>query len=80
MSDDDNREQDILEGDLMTSKQTAEFLGVSAATLAVWRCRSGKVDLPFVKIGASVRYSRKLLIEWLGQHVVNPVKEIDDGL
>lgn len=38
-----------------TPSQAAELLGVSAKTLANWRCK-GSPKLRFVKIGARVRY------------------------
>lgn len=40
---------------LLSDPQTAELLGIAPATLAVWRC-TGRVNLPFVKIGRHVRY------------------------
>lgn len=40
---------------LLTPEQTAANLGVSEKTLNVWRC-TGRVNLPYVKVGARVRY------------------------
>ena len=37
---------------LLTPKQTAETLGVTIGTLAVWRC-TGRYPLPFCKNWAS---------------------------
>ena len=40
---------------LLTSEQAAEILGTTPGNLSVWRC-TRKVQIPFVKIGKSVRY------------------------
>ena len=41
---------------LVSPDEAADILGVTSATLAVWRC-TGRYDLPFVKVGSLVRYS-----------------------
>jgi predicted site-specific integrase-resolvase len=41
---------------LLTPEETAELLGVAVDTLTVWRC-TGRVVLPWVKVGRLVRYS-----------------------
>ncbi|MNS10606.1 Helix-turn-helix domain protein [compost metagenome] len=40
---------------LLTPAQTAEALGTTVQTLAVWRCTK-RYALPYVKIGRSVMY------------------------
>ncbi|UZR30635.1 helix-turn-helix domain-containing protein [Methylococcus mesophilus] len=40
---------------LLSPEQTGEILYVKPSTLAVWRC-TGRVKLPFVKIGKFVKY------------------------
>lgn len=40
---------------LLDNKTTAEVLGVSPATLDIWRC-TGRYGLPFIKVGRKVRY------------------------
>jgi predicted DNA-binding transcriptional regulator AlpA len=40
---------------LLTRKQAAQFLGVKTNTLAVWHCCK-RYDLPYYKIGRSVKY------------------------
>lgn len=42
---------------LLTARQASEFLQVPVSTLAVWRS-TGRVHLPFVKVGGHVRYRR----------------------
>jgi len=44
--------------ELMTPAQAAAYCATTVPTLATWRC-TGKVPIPYVKIGASVRYRRK---------------------
>jgi predicted site-specific integrase-resolvase len=41
--------------ELLSPKHTAELLGVTTGTLAVWRCKR-RYQLRFVKIGSKVRY------------------------
>ncbi len=43
--------------ELLTPPQVARLLGVSAQTLAVWRCED-RYPLTYIKIGACVRYRR----------------------
>ena len=50
--------------DLIDEKEAAEFLDVTPGTLSVWRS-TGRHGLPFIKVGACVRYSRKSLEAWL---------------
>jgi excisionase family DNA binding protein len=40
---------------LLTPEQAAEYLNTSADTLAVWRS-TGRVNIPFVRIGRAIRY------------------------
>jgi predicted site-specific integrase-resolvase len=40
---------------LLSQRDAARLLGLSTRTLERWRV-SGKVDLPYVKLGNSVRY------------------------
>jgi excisionase family DNA binding protein len=54
---------------LLTTDEAAEFLGVSAGTLAVWRCVA-RYRLPFVKIGRNVRYDENSLREWVESRTV----------
>lgn len=58
---------------LLTTDQAAEFLGVAAGTLAVWRCLA-RYRLPFVKIGRSVRYDEADLVAWMESRRVHPAE------
>jgi excisionase family DNA binding protein len=40
---------------LLSQRDAARLLGLSVRTLERWR-RTGEVDLPYVKLGNSVRY------------------------
>jgi hypothetical protein len=54
--------------DLLSETQAADLLQVAPGTLSVWRC-TGRYALPFVKIGARVRYRRGDLQAWLDSRV-----------
>jgi excisionase family DNA binding protein len=58
---------------LLTTDEAAEFLGVSAGTLAVWRCLA-RYRLPFVKIGRNVRYDESDLVTWMESRKVRQVE------
>lgn len=49
---------------LLNDSETASALGLSAATLSVWRC-VGRYDLPYRKIGRNVRYSVGDILDFL---------------
>lgn len=40
---------------LLSRSEAAEYLGVSKATLAVWKCVN-RYQLPVIKVGRSVKY------------------------
>ena len=50
--------------DLLTDAQVALMLGVSPKTLATWRS-TGRYALPFLRIGARIRYRRQDVNAWL---------------
>lgn len=49
---------------LLTEKEAAEYLGVSPATLTVWRC-TRRYPLAFLKIGRCIRYRPEALEEFM---------------
>ncbi len=53
-----------LVSDLLTRDQAAAYLGIAVQTLAVWTC-TRRHDLPFIKVGRSVRYRKSDLDAWL---------------
>lgn len=46
---------DIPDSHLLDDAQTARILDIKKPTLSVWRC-TGRIDLPYIKIGRNVRY------------------------
>lgn len=50
--------------ELVDDKTAAALIQVSPGTLSVWRS-TGRYQLPFVKVGAKVRYKRCDLQAWL---------------
>lgn len=52
---------------LLTPEQAAQFLQVPATTLAVWRS-TGRVVLPYVKVGGRVRYRKEDIDRFLAQN------------
>lgn len=54
---------------LLDPEQAAAFLNVSPKTLNVWRCTK-RVKLPYVKVGARVRYRRADLENFIGAAMV----------
>ena len=55
-------------GDLLAEKEAADFLQLAPGTLSVWRS-TGRYALPFLKVGAKVRYRRGDLQAWLDSRV-----------
>ena len=49
---------------LLTRKQTAEFLGVTEGTLAVWACTK-RYELAYIKIGRLVKYRQSDILIFL---------------
>jgi len=49
---------------LVDNETAAAILQVSPGTLMVWRS-SGRYSIPYIKIGAKVRYKRSDLQAWL---------------
>ncbi len=61
-----------LPANLVSCEQAAEFLGTTPGTLAVWRCNR-RYDLPYVKVGKSVRYRQADLERFVESRMVSPV-------
>ena len=62
----------LLPAALVSPEQAAEFLGTTTGTLAVWRCNR-RYDLPYVKVGKSVRYRQSDLERFVQSRTVSPV-------
>jgi excisionase family DNA binding protein len=59
---------DQSEEPLLTPEQVAKQLVVEPSTLAVWRC-TNRQALPFIKVGALVRYRRSDVLEFINSRV-----------
>jgi excisionase family DNA binding protein len=57
--------------ELLTTEETATRLGVEPKTLDKWRSTK-KYPLPFVKIGAKVRYSAAAVQKFIEDRTVTP--------
>ena len=55
---------EMMEDPLLTPKEVARLLRVEVVTLSGWR-RSGKVKLPFQKIGGAIRYRKSDVQQFL---------------
>ena len=58
---------------LVDEKQASEILGLAPGTLSVWRCTK-RYDLPFVKVGRSIRYRIADLERFLESRTVGAVE------
>lgn len=56
---------------LLTAKQTAESLGVTVGTLALWRC-TARYPLPYVKIGRRVMYREQDISNFIENGLSDP--------
>jgi hypothetical protein len=57
--------------ELLNPEEAAAFIGLKAQTLAVWRCAGTHPELPYVKVGARIRYRRSDLVRWLEMRTVS---------
>ena len=62
-------------GRLLTEVEVAAALSVSVATLRSWRTRGGKV--PFVRIGAAVRYRPADVEAYISGHTYLSTSQAD---
>ena len=62
----------------LTTEQTAEYLNISAQTLANWRSQ-GRINLPYKKLGALVRYKPSDVELFLEQHTYTNSTSVTEG-
>jgi excisionase family DNA binding protein len=55
-------------GELLTTEEVAQILGIRPQSLAVWRLH--KRELPFIHVGRLVRYKKKDVEAWLDRQTV----------
>lgn len=72
-----NADADLAPGHFLTPAQAAQVLGLSAKTLATWRS-TGRHALPYIRVGARIRYRRSALDAWLAdrQRTCTVVREV----
>ena len=61
--------------ELLTPRETAEFLKVDTGTLANRRCDGGW-GLPYVKVGKLVRYEKSAVLDWLRKNSADGGSEL----
>lgn len=61
---------------LLTREQAADYIGVKPQTLALWAC-TGRYELPFIKVGRSVRYKRVDLDAFMESRRVTHLGQLD---
>lgn len=54
---------------VLSTAQAAEYLGVAPHSLEIWRSNR-RYAIPYVKVGARVRYRKSDLDAWLDSRVV----------
>lgn len=59
---------------LISPEQAADYLNVSTATLANWRCL-GTPNVPYLRIGRSIKYRRSDLDDYIKKHSFNDVDD-----
>lgn len=62
------------QSNLLTREEAAEYLGVTARTLAVWACVK-RYNLPYVKVGRLVKYRRTDLDNFIAHRTVDQIGE-----
>jgi excisionase family DNA binding protein len=60
--------------DLLTTEEAAKRLGLSSATLCIWRTTK-RYPLPYIKVGRMVRYRVEDLNTFLQQQTQNMPKD-----
>lgn len=50
--------------ELMTTQEVADYLRIKKQTLEAWRSKNIN-NIPYIKIGTSVRYRRRDVEEWV---------------
>lgn len=51
---------------LLTTNQTAEYLGVGKETLSVWRATK-RYNITYIKVGKLIKYRKSDLDRWLDE-------------
>ncbi|MCC6425033.1 MAG: helix-turn-helix domain-containing protein [Phycisphaerales bacterium] len=57
---------------MLNTREAAEMMGMRPQTLAAWRCEK-RLQLPYVKVGRTVRYRLADIENFLDIGTVSPV-------
>jgi nicotinic acid mononucleotide adenylyltransferase len=69
------------ENEVVGDKVAAEILGIdNYRTLSNWRTSGKHLDLPYIRIGRSIRYRVGDLIEFRKRHTVGGVKAVEPAI
>ena len=60
----------VVNDDLMTRKELAEYLKVSPNTINRWKIEGKYPDLPEIKIGRILRYRLSEIDAWMEKHKI----------
>jgi excisionase family DNA binding protein len=63
---------------LLTTSETAAYLGVTEGTISVWRC-TRRYPIPYIKIGRLVKYRKSALDAFLAQRTIGASTSIHEG-
>ncbi len=63
---------------LLTTSETAAYLGVTEGTISVWRC-TGRYPIPYIKIGRLVKYRKSALDAFIAQRTIGAVLTEQNG-
>lgn len=55
--------------EIIDAHEAARRIGTTAACLNTWRC-TGRIKIPFIRIGRSIRYRASSIQEFLQKHTV----------
>ena len=59
---------EVNQSELLSDKEATKHLGLADGTLSVWRSK-GRYSIPFIKIGANVRYRKSDLDAWIESRI-----------
>ena len=59
--------------EMLTREEAAEYMGIATQTLANW-ASTNRHDLPFTRVGRSVRYRKSDVDAWINRQTVNPIQ------
>lgn len=59
---------------LLSRVEAAKYIGVATQTLAAW-ASTKRYEIPYIKVGRTVKYRRRHLDEWLESRTVQAQSE-----